>query len=123
MDSFTTQQLLLAAGMLALIFLAAGAVEAVVEYLLGLPFDLIQKPGWKAAKPMILAYASALAGVALAFVYRFDFFNILAGLFLMAVPVTAAGMIFTGAIIGRGANFVHQFVSKFFPKPAQGPGA
>jgi hypothetical protein len=39
----------------------------------------------------------------------------------MANEITVVGMVLTGMAIGRGSNFLHQFVSQFFPaKKASG---
>jgi hypothetical protein len=61
-------------------------------------------------------YLSAIAGVLLSLFYKLDLLSL-----IMANEITVVGMVLTGMAIGRGSNFLHQFVSQFFPaKKASG---
>jgi hypothetical protein len=96
-------EILVLAGAFALAFL----VEAFVEYFIGAWFDKYPK---LAPYKWLLAYVSALAGIGLSLYYSLDLLSL-----IMANDVTVVGMILTGMAIGRGSNFLHQFVSTFFP--------
>lgn len=89
---------------LALAFLA----ESMTEYLFGTLADHLP-----ALAPLrwALQYIAALAGVGLAFFYRLDLIGVIGGL-----DASWVGFILSGLVIGRGANFLHQFVSQYFPK-------
>ena len=93
----------LIAVMLALAFLS----ESLVEYLFGTAADKIS-----AITPYkwTLMYVSAGVGVGLSIHYGLDVIALLLG-----TAATWVGVTLTGLIIGRGANFVHQFVSKYIP--------
>lgn len=95
----TNLQVLLLA--LALAFLT----ESMVEYLFGIAidhFDSAVKWRWT------LMYVSALTGVGLAFYYQLDLLALIGE--LEATPV---GYLLSGLIIGRGANYLHDFVSTY----------
>lgn len=86
---------------LALAFLT----ESMVEYLFGQLADHIEKlTPFKWA----LMYIAALAGVGLAFYYRLDLLALIGN--LEASPV---GFLLSGLIIGRGANYLHDFVTRY----------
>lgn len=92
---------------LAAIFALAFLAESLVEYLFGTLADkvpLLTPYRWT------LMYVSAAVGVGLAFHYQFDLISLILGNVL-----TWVGMLLTGLVIGRGANFVHQFVSEYLP--------
>ena len=92
------------AASLALAFLA----ESMVEYLFGSLVDhvpALDKFRWT------LMYVSAGVGVGLAFFYELDIIRL-----ITAEDITPVGMILSGLMIGRGANFVHQFVASYLPK-------
>ncbi|KKQ62544.1 MAG: hypothetical protein US85_C0025G0012 [Candidatus Shapirobacteria bacterium GW2011_GWF1_38_23] len=80
-------------GILAIIFLLSFLVEAMVEYIFGKLFDHV---------PVLVPYKWLLQYVALgfgvlgAFIYKFDVITI------------------TGLAIGRGSNFIHDLIKKFF---------
>jgi hypothetical protein len=99
---------------LAVIFLMAFLVESMVEYLFGTPFDKI--PALQPYK-WLLMYVAAIVGVAGAFIYRIDILYLLGGFVGAAFDVTFFGMVMTGLSIGRGANYLHDIVDKFFVKP------
>ena len=93
-----------------LLFLAFMATEGTVEYVLGTLFDKVA-----ALTPFKwgLMYVSLAIGIFLAFYYALD---VMAFLGLPASPV---GMVLTGVIIGRGANFVSNVWQRFFGTVAQ----
>jgi len=86
---------------LALAFLT----ESMVEYLFGQAVDHFEAAAkWR----WTLMYISAIVGVGLAFYYHLDLLAMIAT--LEASPV---GYLLTGLIIGRGANYLHDFVSTY----------
>jgi hypothetical protein len=101
---------------LVIVFALAFFAEGFMEYLV---MPLIQ---WLALKlkvkpDQVPKYASAAIGVGLSFYYRLDIIALLAK---MAgdeahAGLTTLGIIITGVLMGRGSNYLHQFVSKFFP--------
>lgn len=108
------------------ITLLAFLVESLTEYFFGKLVENIPalKPfGW------LLMYIAMAIGIAGAWVYQFDLLYLL-GNFLeemltiqggapvvLNVPLTWFGITLTGMGIGRGANFIHDAVSKYFVKP------
>ena len=95
---------------LALAFLT----ESMVEYLFGQAvdhFEALSKWRWA------LMYVAALAGVGLAFYYKLDLLALIGQL-----EPSPVGYLLSGLIIGRGANYLHDFVSRYilqqqFPDP------
>lgn len=108
-------------GILAVIFLMAFMVESLVEYLFGQAVShlpMLQPYSW------LLMYFAAIVGVIGAFLYGFDLLYLLGN--YLAVPVDAFpvmaqptwfGILLTGLAIGRGSNYLHDLVAKFFVKP------
>lgn len=99
---------------LGVIFLLAFLVEALVEYLFGQACEhvAVLKPyQW------LLIYVSAAVGIVGAFVYQFDLLSLLGSYLGADIPVTPFGIVLTGLAIGRGANWLHDAVVKFFVKP------
>lgn len=90
---------------LALAFL----VESMVEYILGQIFE--HKFEWK-SHSWLLMYVSLACGVALAFFYKLDLIALIAG-----QEISVVGHILSGLVIGRGANFLHDFVTSYLIKP------
>ena len=100
--------------LLALSFALAFLTESFVEYFIGQWFDKIPKLiPWK----WCLLYVSAIVGVLLSIFYKLDLISLIIG-----NPITTVGMVLTGLAIGRGSNFLHQFVSQFFPTKKAGSG-
>lgn len=89
---------------LALAFLS----ESMVEYLFG---TLMKKVPMLTSWSWVLMYVSLAVGVWLAFAYRLDLLAL-----IQEDTQTVQGIILSGAAIGRGANFVHDFVSKYLLK-------
>lgn len=109
-------------GVLGIVFLVTFIAEAVTEYLIGQPFDKIEK---LTPYKWLLAYFAAGVGVGLALFYKLDMVALM-GKYLgnalklpaeaaFANQYTAVGSVLTGLLMGRGSNYLHQFISKFFP--------
>jgi hypothetical protein len=102
----------LPAGELTVILIFAILVEMLVEYFVNplLPSTSRFPPG--AALPLwttlpYARYAAAIAGVALAIYYQLD---VLSMLFPQYVP-DYVGMVLSGLVISRGANYVHDWIA------------
>jgi hypothetical protein len=105
-------------GILAVIFILAFLIESLVEYFFGQIFahlPAIQPFSW------LLVYVSAAVGVVGAFLFGFDLLYLLGNYLAVDWPTLQApswlGITLTGLAIGRGANYLHDLVSKFFIKP------
>ena len=94
-------------------FALAFLAESMVEYLFGILIDHI--PGAEKFK-WLLQYVSAGVGVFLALYYALDLIALIAEMAGGSVGVTPVGQVLSGLAIGRGANYLHQFVSAYFPK-------
>ena len=97
----------------ALAFGLAFLVESTTEYIFGTPFDKFPKV--KQFK-WVLMYLSAGIGVFVCFHYRLDLVALLQQIAGDVVAPTSVGIVFTGIAVGRGANYVHQFMTQYFPK-------
>ncbi len=97
------EELLILAGSFAIAFLT----ETLVEYLLGIPMDKFPK---LTPFKWLLMYVAGAVGVGLSLFYKLDLLAL-----IMAREGTVIGMVITGLAIGRGSNYLHQFVSQFFP--------
>lgn len=98
---------------LVIIFFMAFLVESLVEYLFGQPFEhipIVAKYKW------LLMYIAAVVGVLGAFMYGLDLLFLLGDYVGIVMPVTWFGILLTGLAIGRGSNFIHDLVGKFFVK-------
>jgi len=101
------------------ILILATLVEALVEYLVKPLFGPPILPEAEAASPddalpgLLIRYSAATIGVLLCLTYRADLL-ILANL---NAPLPWVGFVITGILIGRGANFVHDFTSRWFTRP------
>jgi len=101
-------------------FALAFLVESLVEYLLGTPMEKIPalKP-WK----WILMYVAMAVGIGLALYWKIDLIAIIANgvaqlsQFEFTWKVSLIGQILSGLIIGRGSNFLHDFLAKSLKKP------
>ena len=95
------------AGQLVLFMVLAFIVtEGTVEYLLGVPFDKIEK---LSPYKWTLMYVSAGLGIFVAIWYSVDM------LALLGLPASVVGQVFTGVLLGRGANFINDLWQRFFP--------
>lgn len=96
---------------LGVIFLVAFLNESLIEYFFGLPFEHIEK-----LQPFkwLLPYIAAISGVSMAFVYSFDLIALLGQFLGIEVIKNPVGVAITGLAIGRGADYLHQIVQKYF---------
>jgi hypothetical protein len=101
---------------LAVILLMAFLVESLVEYFFGAIVNNVPK---LAPYKWLLMYVAAGVGVAGAFIYKFDLLYLLGGFMEVNIPSTWFGVLLTGLGIGRGSNFIHDIVQKYFIKPAE----
>ena len=103
------------------ILVLATIAEAIVEHIFAPILDArdpnemepepVQVLNWKA---LALRYVSVLIGVGLCLLYQVD----LLAYFDLVSPWPFAGWIITGILIGRGANFIHDFATRWLTKPA-----
>ncbi len=102
---------------LAVTFALAFLTETFVEYFFGIPMDHYEK-----LKPYkwLLMYVAAGVGIFLALFYKLDLIAIISrfaaqvsGMATALDEPSVPGMVLTGMAIGRGANFVHDFLSKY----------
>ena len=101
-------------------FALAFLVEGFVEYAFGAPFDHIEK-----AKPFkwLLMYIALAIGVLLCLFYGLDLIVLIAYVISLLAggavvwPTTTVGMILSGVVIGRGANYLHDFLMAVLKKP------
>ena len=105
---------------LGVIFLLSFLVESLVEYLFAPFFDrtpLLQPHKW------VLMYVSAAVGVFGCFFYGFDLLYLLGGYLdingAYMQQATWLGELLTGFAVGRGSNYVHDLVTKFFVKSGE----
>ena len=97
-----------------ILFLAFIATEGIVEFFVGKPFEKVPR---LTSYQWLLMYVSGGVGVALTIYYRLDIIAVLAqylGVEPVIVPGTV-GFVITGLLVGRGANYVHQVIDRFFP--------
>lgn len=105
--------LLLQIKYLAISFALAFLVETLVEAIFGIPMDKVPK-----LQPYkwCLMYIAMICGVLLVFFYKVDLIALLQAIIPgETLIITPVGMLLTGLAIGRGSNYLHQFVSRFFP--------
>ncbi|MDP2952814.1 MAG: hypothetical protein Q8O76_05820, partial [Chloroflexota bacterium] len=60
-----------------------------------------------------LRYIAALVGVGLALAYELDALKSLLG---VSAPLPYAGKVLTGLMLGRGANFIHDFYTSYLQR-------
>jgi len=80
-------------------------VEAALEYIFGIWW----KPLSEEMRPKLLMAAGLVLGIALCLVYKVDLLGEL------GFPAGIVGRILTGALIGRGADYLHGFWKKLKP--------
>lgn len=100
-------------GVLAVIFGMAFLVESLVEAVFGKLFEKIQA---LVPHSWVIMYIAMGVGVIGAFLYQFDVLALLADFVQVQIVHSWFGVLLTGLAIGRGANYLHEFVSKFFKK-------
>ena len=105
-----------------LALILAFLVESFVEYFFGLFFEYIPDKFQK-FKKLVLSLVAATVGVLLCFFYKLDLIYILTTISSMfagkepIITITAPGILLTGLGVGRGANYIHQFISQYIPAP------
>jgi hypothetical protein len=104
------------------ILLLSALVESLVEYLI----RPLVKPWVEGPRPnqpqdtaidwrgLLLRYVAAVAAIALCTVYRQDILALVG----LVSPWPWIGYIVTGFIVGRGANFVHDFAGRWLTPPS-----
>lgn len=102
--------------LLAISFSLAFLTESMVEYVAGKPFDQI--PALQPHK-WLLMYLSLGVGVGLSFFYQLDMIAAIAEIAGQAMQPSWVGFLLTGLGLGRGANYLHDFVTAYVIKPAQ----
>jgi len=101
-------------------FALAFLCESMVEYLFGTIFDKF--PSLAKFKDL-LKYISAAMGVGLALYWRIDLIAVIANTIAQMVDelptwsISLGGKVLSGLAIGRGANYLHDFLSKYLKKP------
>ena len=112
--------MLMAMVYLAVIFALAFLAESMTEYIVGPLFEKIEK--WKPYK-WVQAYVALIVGIGLAVFYKLDLIYLLSNVISEAtgvqspIQVSVVGFVLTGLGIGRGASYLHDFVSRYFKKP------
>lgn len=106
---------------LLIILLLAFLIETLIEFLFGTIAGFF--PRWKPepeTRKSIIQLCAIGAGLAGAFLFHFDVL-FLAGqeAELKDIPLTPYGMAITGIAIGKGSNYIHQIISRFFPAGGQ----
>jgi hypothetical protein len=106
--------------LIAVAFSLAFLTESFVEYFVGIVFDKIKR---LAPAKWTLAYVAALVGVGLALYWKIDLIAVIAnGVAQMTNneatwQVSWVGQVLSGITIGRGSNFLHDFLAKYLKKP------
>jgi hypothetical protein len=101
-------------------FALAFLTESLVEYLVGTPLAKIPK---LAKFAWLLIYVSAIAGVGLALYWHIDLIAVIANWIAKVADtetewnVTTVGQVLSGLAIGRGANYLHDFLTRYLKKP------
>lgn len=98
---------------LAIAFALSFIAESGTEYIFGTPMAKIEK---LAPYKWALMYIGLAAGVGMSWYYQVDLINVIQqAAAAQAANPTPLGMVLTGLVVGRGANFLHQFVSQYLP--------
>ena len=87
-----------------MMFFGFMATEGAIEYIFGTLFDKIEK---LTPFKWTLMYLSLALGIFLAFYFALDIVT------LFGQPETPVGIILTGIVMGRGANFVNDVWQKY----------
>lgn len=101
-------------GILAIIFLLAFLVETLVEFSFGDLFDKFPKIS---PYKWTLKYIAIAVGLVGTFHYNIDIMQIAGKVLSVDPPILSSwyGTAITGIAVGKGSNYVHQFIVKFFP--------
>ncbi len=85
------------------IFFMATVIALVVEALLEYVFGIWWRPFSDDLRPKILMAFGLILGIVLCVFYQIDL------LAEIGLPPSMLGRVLTGALVGRGADFLHQF--------------
>lgn len=89
------------------IFFIAVVLAAVLESVLEYVFGIWWKPFPDEMRPKVLMGIGLVLGVAVCLVYGIDL------LAAFGLQSSVFGQILSGALIGRGSDFLHQFLTKW----------
>ena len=95
-----------------LMFVFAGLVEALTEFVFAPLFDNL---GWLDKNKWLLPYTPIPLGILGAIMYQFDILYEVSRIAGGTVEVNALGLVLTGVLIARGSNFLHQYTERWFP--------
>lgn len=100
------------AGQITIILVFAVLVEMLVEYFVKplIPKTDSLDPPWYYTLPYA-RYAAGAAGIALCLVYQLDIIALLFGGLAATQSWSYVGMVLTGLLISRGANYVHDWLA------------
>lgn len=106
--------------MMLIVLFIAFLVETLTEYVFGTIFDKF--PALSPYK-WVLMYIPVAIGILGAYIYQLDLVYLFSQTLKTVDPnigfgKTDFGLIITGISIGRGSNYIHQIMSKFFPVKA-----
>lgn len=109
-----------------IVFALSFLVETLTEFLFGELFDKIP-----AITPLkwTLKYIAVAVSIVGSFLYSIDLLNMLSQIIYdfsskltpqtdvhIVLPITWYGKLITGVAIGKGSNYLHQFISQYLPK-------
>lgn len=112
--------LAVAAILITVCLMLAFLAVSLVDYVFGIPMDNIPK-----LKPYkwLLMYVALAVGIAFALYWQLDLVAIMANVMAQlsgasfSWSVSVFGKVLTGFIIGRGSNYLYDFLQKFLKKP------
>ena len=99
---------------MAVILLLAFLVETLTEFLFG---DVFDKVPVLVPFKWCLKYVAVAVAVAGAFIYKFDIIQLLGEFLEAGIPLTNFGIAISGVAIGKGSNYIHDLIQRFFVKP------
>lgn len=92
-----------------LILFAAFVGESVNEFLFMPFFDLLKDKISEVLRGQLARLWSCGVGIALAFLFRLGVFS----LFGVEATIPEADYVLTGALLGRGSNWIHEMLNRF----------
>lgn len=98
-------------GYLGIILALAFLTETLVEFLFS---DLFLQFPKLASYKWTQKYIAVIVGIGGAFIYQFDLLYLLADFFGVPLVHSAFGIVMTGIGIGKGSNYLHDFIMRFF---------
>ena len=98
-------------GYLGIILALAFLTETLVEFLFS---DIFLKFPKLAPYAWTQKYIAVVVGIGGAFIYQFDLLYLLADFFGVPLVHSAFGIVMTGIGIGKGSNYLHDFIMRFF---------